>query len=263
MIFYFSGTGNTKWVAETIASHINEQILNIADEINGDCVYKLAEKERIGFCFPVHGWQPPGIIRRFISKCHFTNTGNHYCYILCTCGSEVGKTMEIFAHDLRRVGLRVDSFFSLKMPNTYIALPFMDTDGEEMEKKKLSEAGNKLISIAHSIKDCSCGLKSVTEGPAPFILSHIIGQFFNLMMITDKPFHVNIQKCINCGLCAKVCPTNNILINNEMLPQWLHINKCTCCMACFHHCPTHAINYGNATQSKGQYFIGKYNQLNI
>ncbi|MCI7256823.1 MAG: ferredoxin, partial [Prevotella sp.] len=29
-----------------------------------------------------------------------------------------------------------------------------------------------------------------------------------------------------------------------------------CCLSCYHHCPHHAINYGNITKKRGQYFFG-------
>ena len=34
MIFYFSGTGNTKWVAQQLADATGDKLYNIADEMN-------------------------------------------------------------------------------------------------------------------------------------------------------------------------------------------------------------------------------------
>lgn len=255
MIFYFSGTGNTKWAAETIGHIIGDNVFNIADEINGSCKYVLTEGERIGFCFPIHGWQPPKIVKEFISKCTFTNKNNNYCFVLCTCGSEIGLTMDIFAKVLKKIGLCANSMFSVKMPNTYICLPFMDTDGENLEKEKIHNANIELKRIANYIKNYSCGIESLTKGPVPFILTYVIGELFKLCMLTDKPFRVDYNKCINCGRCAKSCPTNNIIYDINKNPKWKHINKCTCCMACYHICPAHAINYGIMTQHKGQYYF--------
>ena len=68
MIFYFSGTGNTRWAAQQLAEATHERLLFIADELKGGCDYTLEEDERIGFCFPVHGWQPPHIVREFVSR---------------------------------------------------------------------------------------------------------------------------------------------------------------------------------------------------
>lgn len=255
MIFYFSGTGNTKWAAETIGHLIGDNIFNIADEINGSCKYVLTEGERIGFCFPIHGWQPPKIVHEFISKCNFANKNNNYCFVLCTCGSEIGLAMDIFTRILKKVGLCANSMFSVIMPNTYICLPFMDTDGENLEKEKIQNANIELKRIANYIKNYSSGIESLTKGPVPFILTYVIGELFKSCMLTDKPFRVDYDKCINCGRCVKSCPTNNIVYDMNKNPKWKHMNKCTCCMACYHVCPIHAINYGNITRHKGQYYF--------
>ena len=56
MIFYFSGSGNTKWAAQQLAEAIGEELIYIPDELRKDkCEYTLAEDERPGFCFPTHG----------------------------------------------------------------------------------------------------------------------------------------------------------------------------------------------------------------
>ena len=69
MIFYFSGTGNTRWVARQIADAIGEELLYIPDLIKERRYeFQVREDERIGFCFPTLGWQPPRIVRDFIGK---------------------------------------------------------------------------------------------------------------------------------------------------------------------------------------------------
>lgn len=259
MIFYFSGTGNTKWAAKTIAGITGEHLVSIPDEIAGECRYGLAEGERIGFCFPVHGWQPPAIVRKFVSKCKFSDAAGHYCFALCTCGDNIGLTMEMLGTDLSRVGLRLDSVFSLTMPNTYVCLPFMDTDSKELETAKKEGARKAIDVIAKAISMRKGGICSTVKGPVPYILSNVIGEFFNHQMITDKPFRVDMKLCVACGRCASACPTGNIAPDAGNRPQWLHGGLCTGCMACYHHCPTHAINYGRATRHKGQYYYGRNN----
>lgn len=54
MIFYFSGTGNSAWVARQLAEGQNEELLSIAMEIDRNKAYKLKEGEKVGFVFPVY-----------------------------------------------------------------------------------------------------------------------------------------------------------------------------------------------------------------
>ncbi|MBR2290977.1 MAG: EFR1 family ferrodoxin [Prevotella sp.] len=71
-------------------------------------------------------------------------------------------------------------------------------------------------------------------------------------MITDKKFMVDEDVCIKCGKCAKVCPVDNI---TGTPPEWQHNGRCTSCLACYHYCPVHAINYGERTRKRGQYYF--------
>lgn len=256
MIFYFSGTGNTEWVARLLASSIGERAVPIADEIDGECHYVLAKGERIGFCFPVHGWQPPLIVRHFIDKLTISQAkSTNYCFAVCTCGDNIGETIEILNKALRLKGLHTDSAFSVVMPNTYVCLPFMDTDRHDVEIRKRQQAIQIVGHIAKKIEDRERGILSTKKGLFPFLLSYVIGNFFNHYMITDKHFKVDKSLCTKCGRCAKACPANNIAATPGNTPEWLHKGKCTCCLSCYHHCPVHAIGYGKITKNKGQYYF--------
>lgn len=44
MIFYFTGTGNSLWVAKALSETLGEQLVSIADELH---------KEKDGWVYPV------------------------------------------------------------------------------------------------------------------------------------------------------------------------------------------------------------------
>ena len=137
MIFYFSGTGNTLWAAQKMAAATGDCLVNIAEAMlsndkaycSNQCLsYTLADDERIGFFFPVHGWRPPRLVLDFIDKLNINNAGNHYAYIVCTAGDTVGEAVSIMENRLLSIGIKVDSAISLIMPESYVGLPFMDVD---------------------------------------------------------------------------------------------------------------------------------------
>lgn len=262
MIFYISGTGNTKWAAKTIATSLNERLISIAEAVKGDCEYVLSEDERVGFCFPVHGWRPPFIVRDFIKKLKIVNGSDksEYVYALCTAGDTVGEAMNIFRQDIRERGLVINSSFSLIMPESYVGLPFMDVDNAENEIRKKENAALELEKYIRIIENRESGINELTIGKWPKINSRIIGEFFKSRLITDKHFHVESSKCIKCGICADVCPVENINGGKGKEPNWLHNNMCMTCFACYHHCPRHAIEFGRRTKNKGQYFFEKNNK---
>ena len=85
-------------------------------------------------------------------------------------------------------------------------------------------------------------------------MTKIIGGFFEHVLITDKRFHVEKDKCVKCGICANVCPVGDIKGGKGKTPEWLHHKDCLTCFCCYHHCPHHAIEFGHQTQKKGQYY---------
>ena len=257
MIFYFSGTGNTKWAAERLAEITGEELLFIPEIAGSDCHFLLQEDERIGFCFPVHGWRPPFLVREFIKNLTFENAQGHYCYILCTAGDTIGETVRLFQKDLSEIGLHADSVCSLIMPESYVGLPFMDVDKPDKERQKKEAARKRIETFADCVLNRKKGYSDLTIGHWPRINSRIIGGYFLNHLITDEPFKVTTDKCIKCGLCSKVCPVKNIDFKNDNIPSWKHNGKCLTCFACYHHCPNHAIEFGRQTQKKGQYYYNK------
>ncbi|MCR5014409.1 MAG: EFR1 family ferrodoxin, partial [Bacteroidales bacterium] len=96
MIFYFSGCGNSRHVADTLAKAMDETLVFIPDaEREGRYEYTLADDERLGFVFPVYSWAPPKLVLDFVKKLHITAKPG-YVYFACTCGDQCGHTEKIF-----------------------------------------------------------------------------------------------------------------------------------------------------------------------
>ena len=164
--------------------------------------------------------------------------------------------MEMLNHDLLSAHLPVaSSVFSLVMPESYVCLPFMHTDSPEREHEKISHSTQQLEQYAAMIVERKENVTHTVKGVAPWMMSHIVGSYFNGRMVSDRKFTVDTDLCIHCGKCESVCPTGDLVLANN-LPTWQHNGSCTCCLACYHHCPRHAINYGRITRKRGQYYFG-------
>lgn len=305
MIFYFSGTGNTKWAASKLASATHEDLISIAPYMRADDSshtlaepFILKENERLGFVFPVHGWRVPKLVREFIgkmkvqrvepdaernsasaeskdssdaerdsasaeSKASSASARNQpFAYCVCTAGDSIGLTIENLNEvisqnpSLQALGItEVSSSYSLIMPESYVGLPFMDVDPKEKEIWKKSKSAQELTVICEEIFDRKEGVSRLVKGPIPWFFTKVVGGFFENVLITDKRFHVEKDKCVKCGICANVCPVGDIKGGHGEYPEWLHHKDCLTCFTCYHHCPHHAIEFGNQTQKKGQYYF--------
>ena len=285
MIFYFSGTGNTRWAAIKLATATHERLIDIAEEMRlikkSGAQYTepfiLEKGERLGFVFPVHGWRVPRLVRDFLSRlvvalptddvssadssARKTPYQAPFTYTVCTAGDSIGLTIEnlnavLATNDsLNALGIHeVSSAYSLIMPESYVGLPFMDVDPKEKEIRKKEKSALELEMICEEVFNRKKGVHRLVKGFWPWGMTKIIGGFFEHVLITDKRFHVTKEKCVKCGICANVCPVGDIEGGKGKMPEWLHHKDCLTCFCCYHHCPHHAIEFGHQTQKKGQYY---------
>ena len=103
MIYYFSGTGNTRWVATSIANKLHCDAIDICsmafdDFDHASLLSRISLDEPIGFAFPIHGWQPPHIVRRFVRSLPHSIFASRYVFGVCTCGDETGLALDSFAN---------------------------------------------------------------------------------------------------------------------------------------------------------------------
>lgn len=256
MIFYFTGTGNTRFVASQLAEATGERLVPIADAVVGnDYEYQLAPDERIGFCFPIHGWRPPFIVRDFIKRLCLNGYIDQFCFAFATCGDDVGLTFDYLTEDLKAIGITLDSVYSVIMPETY-NFPIIDQiDTPESAERKIAEAREHLAVMIPDIVERKRGVKNVNKSRWPRTNSVLLGGFFLKHWVTDCKFTVDTAACIRCGKCQQVCPVGNIDCSNGNPPEWQHNGLCTTCFACYHHCPAHAIDFAGRTRGKRQYFF--------
>jgi NAD-dependent dihydropyrimidine dehydrogenase PreA subunit/flavodoxin len=269
MVFYFSGTGNTRWAAIKLATATHERLIDIAEEMRLMKLshkstikpFVLQEDERLGFVFPVHGWRVPKLVREFVTLLQVQFTHQPFVYAICTAGDSIGNTTEnlnkLIAANASLVSrgiTEISSSYSLIMPESYVGLPFMDVDPQNKETRKKEQAAKELRTICEEVYNQEKGISRLTKGPIPWFFTKIVGGVFEHVLITDKWFHVTPYKCAKCGICTNVCPTKDILGGKGEMPKWLHHKDCLTCFSCYHHCPHHAIEFGNQTQKKGQYY---------
>lgn len=252
MIFYFSGTGNSQWIAEQLSSILGEKLIAIADAMaDKQFTFSLSENEMLGFVFPTYSWGPAPVMIDFVKQLNIHGyTSDTYCYMVTSCGDDIGLSVDLWKKALSPIAC--NAAFSVQMPNNYILLPGFDVDSKELECEKKLKARNRIDFIIKNITQRTA-ITDVTEGRFAWLKTRVIYPLFSRYSMSDKKFTTNTEKCNRCGLCVKNCPTKNICMSPKSAPQWN--GNCAMCLACIHRCPMHAIEYGKATQKKGRYFF--------
>jgi len=253
MIFYFTGTGNSSWVAKSLGDALSENMIAVSDYMNGETIdlqeFTLTFVERIGFVFPVHSWGIPSIMRKFIRHLCLNGYAGQTIFGIFTCGDECGYTKEMFLKLIHSKGWECRHVYSVQMPNNYMLLPGFDVDGKELEKQKIENAKTLLPKIIQAIRD-DLPIKEYTKGSMSFLKSRIIYPLFCKYALDSRPFHTTTA-CNACGICGTNCPTKTITVTDK--PVWG--NHCTQCLSCINRCPKRAIEYGKRTQKKSRYYF--------
>jgi len=251
MIFYFSGCGNSRFIAEELAERLGEKMLFIPDlQREGMKEYGISEGESIGFIFPIYSWAAPQLVEDFVLATHWSGKAA-YVWFACTCGDEMGMTRKTFGQTLAKVGLKLEASFCFQMPETYLCFPGFKLDPKDNEERKIAAAREKLPLVAEAIRQHQPSEDQII-GSMPRLKSYAIRAGF-VKNVSDKKYF-STDACIGCGICVNSCPLHNLeLVDGR--PHWL--GNCTQCMACYHHCPKNAIQFASYTKGKGQYYFGK------
>lgn len=241
MIFYFSGTGNSKWVAEEIAKNLCDTATDIGRLLDGPTSLFLGEKAILGLVFPIYAWCAPEPMLRFLNS---VTTKNTYTFAVCTCGDDAGLAMNRI-----RKKLPLHSAYSIVMPNNYII--GFDVDSPATERKKIQAAAEKIKQISLAVK-ARKKIFDVNKGSFAFFKTYFVSFFFQKFARSTKPFYVE-DTCNACGQCAKLCPCGCIHIDNG---KPVFSKQCYQCLSCINRCSQKAIQYGKSTKARGRYYFG-------
>jgi ferredoxin len=219
VIYYFSGRGNSLSVAKGLARLVSDTEIRPMSSIQGEAVLPGG---RVGFVLPVIDFGIPAYVRDFLMRIR-ADGKQRYLFAVITCGGMPGASMMTVKKLLHRRGLSLSAGWILEFGR------HMMTDGEW--RIKLEE-------MAGAIEK-----KETVPLPAAAFKDQILTGLLNpiarlLIPKEDKKFHVD-ESCTGCGTCKRVCPVNNIQIENGK-PVWRH--KCQQCAACFSWCPQKAIS---------------------
>lgn len=246
MIFCFSATGNSRYVADRIAAATGDAVRDMtACLATREVSFGLSKGEAVGIVGPTYSWGLPSLVEEFLGVISFEQQPT-YLWYLSTYGTTTGAAGSFAASILAKHGYKVDALFSVKMPDTWTVL--FDLSNAEKVARINKAAEPSIDKAIRRIRSRDCGDFSSAKLPAPIAYAaHLLG--YPPMRRTEK-FTVTCA-CVGCGLCAKRCPIGAIeLINGQ--PAWLK-PTCTGCLACLHHCPKYAILRGRGTARHGQY----------
>lgn len=244
MILYFSGTGNSKYVASRIGEVTDDKIFSIEDCIKvNNYVFSLDEGENLGIVCPTYFFGIPIIVKEFLEKIKVTLSEDNYIYEVVTYGTFSGDALKQI--DDLLCNIRFNAKYDIKMVDTWT--PTYDVSNLAVNEEINKKSEVKLDLIIRKILGRKNG--NFQSKALPTFLCKKVYSSYDKARHT-KYFSVN-NDCIGCGMCEVKCPSRAIKIKDGK-PVWKS-EKCNLCLRCLHNCPRKAIEYKKKTKKHGQY----------
>lgn len=262
-IYYFSGTGNSLYVAKELQKRIPDSSLEpIASHLKKDAIE--TNGETVGFVFPIHGMTVPIPVKNFIKKIDLRST--KYIFAIATRGGTKCFAANVIEKILKKKGKKLDSFFILTIANNDPKLESFEIPTKEEIARIESEIQNRLKTIKKIITNKE-GYREKDTDYVDFPFIKPINLLLERLVLLGvryaeydglKDYFYSDSKCTGCGICQKVCPSGKIKMVEDK-PLWQKNIKCYLCYACLNYCPAQSVQIKSSwymksyTEKKGRY----------
>jgi len=248
MILYYSGTGNSAYIAKRIGKALGDEVLDLFHRLRERDHAPLHSGRPWVVVVPTYAWRIPRIVQSWLEATPLT--GSRELYFVMNCGDGIGNAGKYLKDLCAKKGMEYRGCAQIVMPENYIAM--FTTPDEEAAERIIQRAEGAIDGAIRSIQ----GGEPLSR-PAPSLGDKLrsgpVNALFYPLFIHAKKFYVT-EGCVSCGRCAAVCPLNNIRLEGGK-PVWG--GDCTHCMACISRCPVEAIEYGTHSRGLPRYTCDK------
>ena len=269
--FYFSGTGNTRYLTEWLSGLLAERyevrkyaLILSADgaaravpvpalgrgELAAEGIRRaVAESDLVLIAYPVYGSSPPLPVRRFLHT-----AGNAFkdkeIAVAATQYMFSGDGAAAAGRTAERYGGRVKYAEHFDMPNNLSDCRIFSVKNGEELRAMLDRTERKMEAFARRILDG----KPLRRGFNP--VSHAVGYFCQRALWRRHEngkkdrLRIDPSRCTGCGLCAGNCPAANLRVEKgKAVPA----GRCILCYRCVNLCPVRAVTLLGAAPPAKQY----------
>ncbi|WP_373483021.1 EFR1 family ferrodoxin [Acetobacterium sp.] len=237
-VYYFSGTGNSYYVAKRISDALNAKLLPLVLLKKDDAI----EADLLFFVFPVYDFKPPKLASEIIGN--LTLIRARRIIAIATYGIALSSALRHFERTLSKAEVTLSQGYGIRFPHNAVgSIGFTETENNA----RLLAAEHRINHILRNIESLSAGsVEKITVFENLTLvkqLPHVLKLIWVLLFKGPESLAFKVtENCVQCHLCQSICPVDNIEWGRD---KPIFGDRCTSCFACIQWCPNSAIRLGD------------------
>ena len=239
-IYYFTGTGNSLFIAREMQKRIPDaRMIPIAGLIHQERIESRAEV--VGLVFPVQALTIPILVKQFLRKADFSSS-KYFCAI-ATRKNTVFRGFEAIDRLLKRQNRRLDAYCLVNMGHSDARHEGYVVPGEA-EIRSLEAAALKKLDVFQDAVNRRIPFREedteYTVRPSRALQRIVLWSMAASEYVGGVNYFYADSHCTGCGVCERVCPSRKIRLAGKR-PVWQREAFCFMCFACLNFCPARSV----------------------
>jgi ferredoxin len=257
LFVYFSGTGNTDYVARYLARKLAHLPIEIElCSMEWQPAEAIANFELLAVGFPVYAADAPIFFQDYLRR--LSPGQGRGVFVFCTKGAFAGSAVRLTCERLAVQGYVPLAGGAIGMPGSD-GLAMISKDSW-MARKALGKDYDHLQDADRLSEEMVSILSKVVDGHPPEVLSQMSVSrsgatmsdrvWSSLYRATENWCRTRLhadERCEGCGLCVQLCPVDNVELQDG---RACFGDQCVLCIRCLHACSQEAIQIGRVTVGK-------------
>lgn len=237
VMYYFSGTGNTKWVADKFKMYFNKHEIDL-DIINLEKVSLVEyQYDFLIIGTPIYFDNSPRIINKFVEALPETDSKKN-CIVFSTNTWGNSAALDQLGRCMKKKGYNLISQVNIIMPPNLKFKNRVNVFKDKTSIKIMTSAANKIKGVVKDFLAERLNIENTAK--SQIYIKRIKDMVSNYKRDHLVKYLKSTDQCTSCGRCLRNCPCSNITLDNG---QVVFHSNCVTCMRCMCICPQEAITF--------------------
>ena len=206
MVLYFTGTGNSRYLARRIAEGLDMPLYDLNTCIKAGDTAPVQTGQDVVLVTPTYAWRIPRVVSQWLGNTELT--GAERIWFVMDCGSEIGNAAKYNRQLAAQKHLRYMGTAQIIMPENYIAM-FNAPQAEQA--RRIVEQAEPALQKALAQVRAGQEFSPLRDTLYDRFMSGPVNPAFYRFFVKADAFRAT-DACIGCGACVAACPNASAML---------------------------------------------------